>query len=406
MEKKIKNIAIIWENVKYGGMNTFIENLINSKELKNIKINLITNKNNEGIQSLKNNIKNKNYKLITYNSFNVVNVNNYLIKLIFWTFRPLFLIASIIQTYLILKNNKPEIILATCGGYGNFRTDSTSLISAKFLNIKGRILNIHHSYTAPRMWNFFLKYIDKRIRNSSTNLIFNSKAVKLSVQNNTMLLNTGKKFDIIHLGVSIYRSNQNRINLNRIFKTKKKNTLKIGILSRVETGKGHYDMIEAFSRLSENMKKNFQVFFVGPLDANELKKINKNLKKLNLNKFFKVTGFLNCDSLHIIKKLDLVLSLSTSFEGFGLSIAEALMAKKPIVATKVGAVTEFLNNKNSKLINPGNINQIKSSLEDFYKNKKKWKGKALIGHKTIIKKFTSEITAKKYIENFKIIIDR
>ena len=336
----------------------------------------------------------------------MVNVNNYLIKLIFWTFRPLFLIASIIQTYLILKNNKPEIILATCGGYGNFRTDSTSLISAKFLNIKGRILNIHHSYTAPRMWNFFLKYIDKRIRNSSTNLIFNSKAVKLSVQNNTMLLNTGKKFDIIHLGVSIYRSNQNRINLNRIFKTKKKNTLKIGILSRVETGKGHYDMIEAFSRLSENMKKNFQVFFVGPLDANELKKINKNLKKLNLNKFFKVTGFLNCDSLHIIKKLDLVLSLSTSFEGFGLSIAEALMAKKPIVATKVGAVTEFLNNKNSKLINPGNINQIKSSLEDFYKNKKKWKGKALIGHKTIIKKFTSEITAKKYIENFKIIIDR
>ena len=406
MEKKIKNIAIIWENVKYGGMNTFIENLINSKELKNIKINLITNKNNEGIQSLKNNIKNKNYKLITYNSFNVVNVNNYLIKLIFWTFRPLFLIASIIQTYLILKNNKPEIILATCGGYGNFRTDSTSLISAKFLNIKGRILNIHHSYTAPRMWNFFLKYIDKRIRNSSTNLIFNSKAVKLSVQNNTMLLNTGKKSEIIHLGVSIYRSNQNRINLNRIFKTKKKNTLKIGILSRVETGKGHYDMIEAFSRLSENMKKNFQVFFVGPLDANELKKINKNLKKLNLNKFFKVTGFLNCDSLHIIKKLDLVLSLSTSFEGFGLSIAEALMAKKPIVATKVGAVTEFLNNKNAKLINPGNINQRKFSLEDFYKNKKKWKSKALIGHKTIIKKFTSEITAKKYIENFKIIIDR
>ena len=182
--------------------------------------------------------------------------------------------------------------------------------------------------------------------------------------------------------------------------------MKIGILSRVETGKGHYDMIEAFSRLSENMKKNFQVFFVGPLDANELKKINKNLKKLNLNKFFKVTGFLNCDSLHIIKKLDLVLSLSTSFEGFGLSIAEALMAKKPIVATKVGAVTEFLNNKNSKLINPGNINQIKYSLEDFYKNKKKWKSKALIGHKTIIKKFTSEITAKKYIENFKIIIDR
>ena len=38
--------------------------------------------------------------------------------------------------------------------------------------------------------------------------------------------------------------------------------------------------------------------------------------------------------------------LASHGENFGLSIAEALMAKKPVLVTKVGAVTEFLNKHN------------------------------------------------------------
>ena len=53
MKYRVKNIAIFWENLDYGGMNTFIENLINSKQFKKINIKLITNKNNEGIKSIK-----------------------------------------------------------------------------------------------------------------------------------------------------------------------------------------------------------------------------------------------------------------------------------------------------------------------------------------------------------------
>ena len=72
MKKPIKTITIVWENLEFGGMNTYIENLINSKILKNLDIFLITNKSNKGIESLKNNIKNKKYKLITYSSLNTI----------------------------------------------------------------------------------------------------------------------------------------------------------------------------------------------------------------------------------------------------------------------------------------------------------------------------------------------
>ncbi len=85
MGKPIKRITIVWENLEYGGMNTYIENLINSKILKNLDILLITNKTNKGIESLKNNIKNKRYKIITYSSLNAIIFNNKIIKIFYLT---------------------------------------------------------------------------------------------------------------------------------------------------------------------------------------------------------------------------------------------------------------------------------------------------------------------------------
>lgn len=399
MKKKNTKIAIIWENLQYGGMNTFIENLINSKKFRILKINLITNKNNEGIDNLNYNIKNKNYKLIVYKSLISHQTKNLFIKSVIWAFKPILLVISFIQMFKILNNIKPDLVMAASGGYGGFRTDAISLIAAKLLKIKIRILSIHHCYTKPIAWKFFLKLIDILIKNSTTHFVFGSRAVKNDIKKKTNLINNNIKFKIIHHGVSLNRNNKNKINLRKIFKTDR-NILKIGMLSRVEKNKGHYDLINAFYNLSSHLKKKIKVFFIGPIDELNFKKLNILLSKFQLHQNFQITGFLNCDSLKIIKKLDLIISLTKNFEGFGLSIAEALAAKKPVLSTNVGAVTEFLNNKNSKLIPPNNLNIIKNSLEDFYYNEKKWKKRAIIGYKKIIKNFSSENTAKKYFDIF------
>ena len=213
MKYRVKNIAIFWENLDYGGMNTFIENLINSNQFKKINIKLITNKNNEGIKSIKRNITNKNYKLITYTSLNAIKINSYALKIIFWLFRPVLLIVSLIQSLLILRKINPDTILAACGGYGNFRTDSISLISAKMLNISTRILSIHHSYTEAIAWKKFLKLVEKYIFKCSTGLIFGSKAVKNNIQNKTNYLSYNKNFKVIHHGVLIKRKSKKNLSL-------------------------------------------------------------------------------------------------------------------------------------------------------------------------------------------------
>ena len=405
MKNSIQKIIIVFENLEYGGMTTFIENLVNSRSFKNLNIILVTNKTNKGIFSLKNNIKNKGFKLITYSSFNATNVSfaqaNFfykLIKVISFVFRPVLLLLSVFQFYLILKKNRPDIILAACGGYGGFRSDSASLISAKILNIPQRILTIHHSYTKTRFWSFFINFVNKIISQSATSVIFGSRAVKLNIKKNTEFLKYIKKSEIIHHGVSL-KKNKNKKNLRKIFKTKSKNVLKIGILSRIESEKGHYDLIDVFYKLPKNLKQKMKVFFIGPAKKEELEKVRNKLKHYDLENYFKITGFIKSNSLQIFKQLDLVLSLTKTFEGFGLSIAEALVAKKPVLVTRVGAVTEFLNDKNSNLIHPNDKNEIIISLKDFIKNKKRWDLKAINGHKHIMKNFTAEMTAKKYLNH-------
>lgn len=409
MKKPIKKITIVFENLEYGGMTTFIENLINSKSLRKIDIILITNKTNKGITSLKNNIKNKRFTLITYSSLNAPNISfaqssffYKVIKIFGFAIRPVLFLISIIQFYFILKKNRTEVILAACGGYGNFRSDAASLISAKILNYPKRILNIHHCYSKTRFWGFFINFIDLFISKCSTSIIFNSKAVKSDIQRNTSLLKNINNSEIIHPGVSPKKIRKT-FNLNRIFRTRNNSILKIGILSRIENEKGHYDLIDVFHLLPSNLKKRLKVFFIGPAKKEELVKVQNKLKFYNLENYFKVTGYIKSNSLEIFKKLDLILSLTKTFEGFGLSIAEALMAKKPVLVTKVGAVTEFLNNKNSNLINANKKNEILESLKDFIKNKKKWDLKAIEGHKHIMKNFTAEVTAKKFFNHINSI---
>lgn len=400
-QAKKDKLCIFWESLEYGGMNTFIENLINSKKFKKFRIYLVTNRNNSAIKILKKNIKNKYCKIITYSSFNTIKLNNYLLKIIYWSSRPFLFLLSIFQTLLILKKIDPKIFLVTCGGYGNFRTDSISMLSAKFLCISIRVLSIHHSYTKPILWKNYLSFFDKYISKSCTNLVFGSEAVKKNIQKNTCLLKFNRKFNIIHHGVAIKRFNHNKFNLNKIFKKcKNKNLIKIGMLSRIEYNKGHYDLVKAIYKLPDKLKKKFKVYLIGPVDNYNFNKITMILKKLKLEELFKITNYIECDSLKLIKKMDILLSLTKTFEGFGLSIAEALLAKKPVLATNVGAVSEFLNNNNSKLIKPNKVDEIVDSLINFYKNKNKWKNKALNGHRLIKEKFTSDITAQKYIKIF------
>jgi len=77
-----------------------------------------------------------------------------------------------------------------------------------------------------------------------------------------------------------------------------------------------------------------------------------------------------------------------------------LYAGVPVVSTKVGGVTEFLNNKNSMLIKPMDTKSITKIFKDFAYNKKKWKAKIISGKSLIKNNFNSNIMSSNYLNYF------
>ena len=71
----------------------------------------------------------------------------------------------------------------------------------------------------------------------------------------------------------------------------------------------------------------------------------------------------------------------------------------PILATDVGAVSEFFNNDCGKLIKPNQIEKIKDSLIDFCDHRQVWENKAIIAKEKIEKYFNSEIMGNNYMNH-------
>ena len=230
-------------------------------------------------------------------------------------------------------------------------------------------------------------------------IVFVSNATKLSIKKNTNLLRYFKrKSVVIHNGVELKKIKKKNINY---FKSNKK-IIKIGMLSRIESYKGQEDLIKAFNIIPENLRGRFEIFFIGTGEKEYIKAIKNQIKELKLKKYFKFLKYLNIDSLSIIKNFDLIISLTRDFEAFGYSIAESLYAQVPVISTRVGGVSEYLNNSNSILIKPGDINALKDELIKFSYNKNKnLRNKRIKNGKALItNKFNSELMSKKYFRYF------
>ena len=146
---------------------------------------------------------------------------------------------------------------------------------------------------------------------------------------------------------------------------KSKKYLILGMLSRIEEYKGQLDLIEAFNKLPTKLQNKYKIFFIGNGKRSEIIKLDTKIKNYKLNKFCKRINYLQIDSLTILNNFDIFYSLTRDFEGFGYSIAESLYTSVPVVSTNVGGIPEYLNNKNSTLVEPRDIAAITETLKNF-----------------------------------------
>ena len=127
-------------------------------------------------------------------------------------------------------------------------------------------------------------------------------------------------------------------------------------------------MIYAINKLPKSYLQKIRFNIIGDGKLEEVETLKHLVKTYDLkNVFFK--GYIDKPVTEIISNLDLVLSLTRSFEGFGLSMLESASLGVPIIATDVGAVSEFLE-KYSLIIKPSSPDSIKEKIIEFIDNEK------------------------------------
>ena len=400
---KINNIAIVWESETGGGVNSYLRYLLQSKPFLEKKITIFTNAENKGAKFLISDLKEqKNIKFIFFPSLFVFDrKRSFFEKLIYYFLKPIAFVLAISRFKKILSGYSFEVLLCQCGNYGIFRSEQAAILAANKLKIPVKTVVIHHACIKPPLFmSIFFKVIDYFLSKSLTSLITVSKATKETVIRNASLLNKGRlQSYIIHNGVP--KNNFIKKNyLNLKLENTNYATLKIGMVSRLSPDKGHEDLIKAFSILSSEYKKRMDVYFVGEDERGHKSKLKILIKNLKLDNKINFLDYVDLDSKKIILSLDLFISSTKKFEGFGLSIAEAMSVGVPVLATDVGAVNEFFNNDCGRLIKPGKIEDIKNSLIDFCDNKKIWDRKAEIAKHKIEKDFNMEVMGNKYMNHF------
>jgi glycosyltransferase involved in cell wall biosynthesis len=131
--------------------------------------------------------------------------------------------------------------------------------------------------------------------------------------------------DIVPIGVDVPQ-----IFLSGRIGRSNENYKKILVVSRLNPGKGLLNLVHAWKLIQD---ENWHIIIAGPDENNFQRKLEDEVKKLNLTRFFTFTGYVDAvqrDALYRQADIFILPSLS---ENFGIVVAEAMSYGIPVITT-------------------------------------------------------------------------
>ncbi len=228
----------------------------------------------------------------------------------------------------------------------NTHTNCTKCINGHFVNcVKNKC--IHNSF-AKSVIGALEGYVWKKtgVYKNIDHIICISNFMKSVIDKNKML---SDRTDVLHNFVD-------KIEFEDVLTSKKEYVLYFG---RYSEEKGIATLLNVCRRLP-----NIPFIFAGngPME-NEINSIS-NIKNL---------GFKNGqDLMKLIREARFSVCTSEWFEPFGLSIAESILLKTPVLGSNIGGIPEVIDDGvTGELFGAGNKNELKSKIEKLWLDKEK-----------------------------------
>ena len=212
----------------------------------------------------------------------------------------------------------------------------------------------------PRIFsNLLSKFVCKRA----------SQGIAISSAVKSYLIKRGEipndyTIDVVYYGFQKDGStNSKGLNFITNFINNQSSNFKIGTIGRLVPQKDYPTLLNAFSNVLKSVP-NIELYVIGEgylqkdlIKMSKLLDINGKVHWLGKTKYIK----------EFLSKIDLFI-LSSKYEGFGLVLLEAMVAKKPIIAANNSAIPEVLGKIYEGLFSTGDANalaqQIKTAISD------------------------------------------
>lgn len=364
---KICAINNLYKPHKRGGAEIVFENIIEELKKRGHEVFVITSKSITKPTNEKEDKKNKIYRL---RSCNIVSYNN-LAKIpktirLFWHLVDMFDVVNYWRVKSIVKKEKCDLVMThNLKGMGYLIPRAIKKIGVKHIHTLHDIQLIHPSglmiFGQEKIINNFFA----KIYSFLCSFLFRSPEIIISPSKWLLDLHERKKFFIKSKKIIL----PNPIKISNI-ESKNKNTnsdvscfIYVGL---IEKHKGIDMLLKSFQNLRyESQYKKCRLNVIG--DGSLLEKYKKIYKKEN-NIFF-LGRLKNNEVLEELKKSNGLIVPSLCYENSPTVIYESASTKTPIIATRIGGITELIHDLGGLLFEPKNekdlIRQMKWLINNY-----------------------------------------
>jgi glycosyltransferase involved in cell wall biosynthesis len=265
---------------------------------------------------------------------------------------------------IFLRENPDTIHLnsSKAGGLGAVASRVYQLV--KFKKDLKIIFTVHGwAFNEEKFNNLLTRFL------SWITVALSTKTIVISEENHKQALSfplLRNKFVLIHNGISSIDFKDRGV-CRKLLSEKtnfSENDIWLGTISELHKNKGLDYLIEAVSKMTTKP----HVVIIG--EGEERKNLEEKIKKLNLNEYIKLVGFLD-EANSYLKAFD-VFTLTSLKEGHPYALLEAGLARLPVVVSNISGVRDIVKDKYSGLLTkPKDSNSIKNSLEEILRNKEK-----------------------------------
>lgn len=224
-----------------------------------------------------------------------------------------------------------------------------------------KLISTIHGYTGGSIKLKIYEYIDRCILRYFDRIIAVSAFVEDLLRKagySTKTLTISNAIDIEKFEIEINKSIiKKKLNISD-------KTLVIGTIGRLSPEKGHYYFLKA---AKEVIKEHPNTIFLIIGDGPSKRRLERFVSKAAMENNVIFTGFRN-DISKLLSIIDIFVMPSIR-EAFGLSILEAMLAGKAIIATNVGGIPSIIKDKqNGILVNSRSSEVLAKAIIDLSKN--------------------------------------